>query len=209
MVMADKHGPPLGTDKEKTFKDIKNHDYRSACKTGFKGGFWNAHHVVPCTSLKSSLIEYLDGKEAEYRLALAFFTKWDVNAAANLLGMPTHRTYVVAFTGMEKRGIDVGKPLWFQGAKKLARQSKGSPKYPIHIPTSWGHTDYNRQVKQALDDVWTKLQVKHKNHEPIEATNLGGEIQAIGTNYRSNLVAKTNQTIEDWKAGKYDQFKMA
>ena len=70
---------------EKTFKDIKSDNYRNNCKTGYKGPKNNAHHVVPCTSLRMSLITYLKGKPPEYKRALAFFTNWDVNAGTNLL----------------------------------------------------------------------------------------------------------------------------
>ncbi len=43
--MAGKHGPPLGTNKKKTFKDLKSNNYRDNCKTGYRGPKNNAHHV--------------------------------------------------------------------------------------------------------------------------------------------------------------------
>jgi hypothetical protein len=213
--MAKKHGPPLGKNKKKTFIEVKcdSKTYRKNCKKGYQGGFNNAHHVVPCTSLSGSLMEYLEGKAPEYRLALAIFTVWNVNEEPNLVGLPEHRAYQIAFAAMDRRGIDAGKPIWYVKLKSVwssvAWRSKLTPKYPIHIPTSWGHVDYNEKVQTSLDEVWTKLKVQHENHQPISAPDLGSEIQTISNVYREKLQAKTGQTIEDWKAKKYGQFRMA
>jgi hypothetical protein len=203
--MAKKHGPPLGVSKEKTFKDIKSTNYRNNCKTGYKGPKNNAHHVVPCISLRASLTDYLDGKEPEYRKALAFFTNWDVNAGTNLLGLPVQESYQLVFKSMDRRGIDVGRPKWI----KPPWRHMTTPKYPIHIPAGrWGHTDYNDLVETDLTAIWTKLEVKHEKHEPTEATDLGSEIQRVSRAFRAKLQAKVGQTIEDWKAGNFAQFMM-
>ena len=203
--MSGKHGPPLGTSKKKTFKEIKSDNYRKDCKTGYRGPKNNAHHVVPCTSLKASLNDYLDGKPPEYKRALAFFTNWDVNAGTNLLGMPTFESYQLVFRSMDKRGIDVGRPAW----KTPPWRNMTTPKYPIHIPTAtWGHNEYNDIVEGELSAVWSRLSVEHENHKPVKADDLGGEIQTISNTHRGQLQAKVHQTIEDWKAGNYAQFKM-
>ena len=205
--MAKKHGPPLGKSKKKTCKDIKSNNYRSSCASGYLGPKYNAHHVVPCVALKLSLIAYLEGKPLEYKRALAFFTNWDVNAGTNLLGLPVAESYQIVFKSMKKRSINVGRPAWIKPTITWAHPT--TPKYPIHIPaTTWKHDVYNTQVQTDLDDVWADLKVKHKNHDPIDAPDLGGAIQDISDTYRGKLEGKTGQTIEDWENQNYAQFYM-
>jgi hypothetical protein len=205
--MAEQHGPPRPPGP-KTFEDTKSSstDYRANCKRGFVAMNFNAHHVIPCVSLSVSLASYLKGKTPEYREALDYYTKWDVNEEANMMGLPVFETYVAVFHSMEKKqGLSVGPPRW----QTVGPSDPTTPKYPIHIPAAlWGHTDYNVLVETDLDDVWTKLQVTLKKHEFVKGNDLRAEIQRVSDSYRRKLMRKNKQTLEDWKAKKYDQFRM-
>ncbi len=161
---------------------------------------------MPCTSIKASLIDYLDGKPPEYKRALAFFTNWDVNAGTNLLGLPTFESYQLVFRSMDKRGIDVGRPAW-----KTPPWRHVDDAQVLH-PHPHGHLGPQRlqryRRRRAVGGAAARLSVEHENHKPVKADDSGGEIQAISDTHRGQLQAKVHQTIEDWKAGNYAQFKM-
>jgi hypothetical protein len=212
---APLHGPPVLDETKRKLKDIKNEDYRDACKTGYQsvGVFQHAHHIVPCCSMAESIGDYFDGKAVGHRRALYYFTNWDINAAPNLVGLPTLSAYEVSFESMRKREIDVGRPHWYVAIAKgmwrlLAARDKRTPKYPIHSPSNWGHDKYSLRVQRSLNSIWGKIDPKFKEHEPVNAKSVRAELLAMSSRYRDNLMAKNGQCMEDWDAGRFAQFRM-
>jgi hypothetical protein len=210
MAGKKKHGPPIN-EKKRKLKDIKNSTYRDSCGTGYQaqGKFMHAHHIVPCCSMAASISDYFDSKKPVYRRALYYFTDWDINSGANLVGLPTLSAYEASFRGMRRRNINVGRPHWYIKVAKLwqllAEGDVRSPKYPIHSPSNFGHTDYNDNVVTALNKIWSHLSFQEKNHQPVNANSLAEEIQGISDAYRGSLMAKTGQRIEDWDSATADK----
>jgi hypothetical protein len=202
--MGNKH-ITLDESKPKSLFIDRNSSYAVNCKTGYQGNYHNAHHAVPCTSIQKSLKTYLDKKPPEYNKALARFTKWDVNSEPNLVGLPHKHAYELAYKQVLSAILDLLRPQW----KMAAVAIPGAVKYPIHLPTSWGHVTYNKLVETQLDMIWKRLNVTVKEHEPINATDMGSMIQAVSDAFRGLLTAKVFQTEADWKANrKSPQFMM-
>jgi hypothetical protein len=196
----------LDESKGRTLFIDRKAGYAKNCKAGYRGDYWNAHHCVPCTSIQKSLKTYLDKKPPEYNKALARFTKWDVNAKPNLVGLPHKHAYRVAYGDTTSSLLALLlRRQWMM--KKIQRP--GGVRYPIHLPTSWGHVQYNGLVKTQLDSIWTALSVEIKDHEPIKADDMGSAIQGVGDAFRAILMAKVGQTKAAWQQDpKSPQFMM-
>jgi hypothetical protein len=191
--------------KPTTFKVDRNSSYAKKTKKGFRGDYWNSHHVVPCGWLKKSLDAFLEGKHDGYKRALGRFTKWDVNEKYNLLGLPNEVAYLLAYKDPGAATIKFDHPTWM---KALRKSLAGQPHGPIHLPVNWGHTEYNQLVKSDLDPIWDKLGAKFKTHEPVSANNLASEIQAVSDTYCEMLQGKEGQTKKRWDDGEFDFFLM-
>lgn len=185
----------LNDKKPRTLFIARSSNYAKNCASGFQGDYHNAHHVIPCTSINNSLYTYLDKKPVAYNKALARFTKWDVNAEYNLVGLPHKHAYELHFKDVTRADLAGLAPQWMMKAVALP----GLVKYPIHLPTSWGHVDYNKLVEEELDAIWDSLSVEVKKHEPIKADDMGQMIKNVGTAFRDLLVAKVAQTKADWQ----------
>jgi hypothetical protein len=182
----------------------RSSSYAKSCASGYMGNYHNAHHVVPCTSIQRSLKKFLSTKEPAYNKALARFTNWDVNAASNLIGLPHRLAYELAFGTTSQIPV---KPQWRMAANLVSAAL--APHHPIHLPTNWGHTDYNEDVMTALDKVWKTLSVEIKEHEPVKANDLGSRIQAVSNVFRGLLTAKVGQNQQDWQNKRFALFRMA
>jgi hypothetical protein len=194
----------LDESKGITFFINRGSNYAPKCATGFRGNYYNAHHVVPCTSIQKSLKKFLASKPPEYNKALARFTKWDVNAGTNLIGLPHRLAYELAYGTKTPAQVPV-KPQWMMA--KLVSLIV-SPHLPIHLPTNWGHTDYNEDVEVKLDSIWANLSVEIENHEPVKADDMGGAIQGVSNGFRGLLSAKVGQNQTDWLNQSFAQFRM-
>jgi hypothetical protein len=203
--MAQKHDL-LGQYDAVTFKHWKASasTYRSHTNSGFKGTKWEGHHVVPGTSMEQSLETFLDKKHDGYKKALSYFTNWDLNHDYNMLGLPTETSYRKAYRRQRPIKLDVKMPDDLMMPMPITKM----PYLPIHNPVSWGHTDFNKNVKLKLDQIWQKLNAKFKKHEPIKAADMKDEIQGVSDQYRGKLQRKTGQTKQDWQAKKFAQFRM-
>ena len=201
--MAKKH-ELLEKYKDVTFKHWKDTTYRNHTKSGFKGSKWQGHHVVPGTSMEQSLDIFLEDKHDGYKNALANFTNWNLNQDYNMLGLPTATTYRKAYRRQGPIKLDVQMPEELREPMPMTKM----PFLPIHNPVSWGHTDFNKDVKLQLDPVWKKLNAEFKKHEPIKAADLQKEIQRISDVFRAKLQRRIGQTKQDWQAKEFAQFRM-
>jgi hypothetical protein len=179
--------------------------YAKNTVSGFRGDFWNSHHVLPCTSIKKSLDRFLDGKPIHFKQALARFTKWDVNKGYNLLGMANEAAYLKAYGDSKFSTLKLNRPQWMKAMNMVVNVP---PMGPIHLPTSWGHPEYNVQVSKKLDVIWDDLGAKVNEHEKVEGKDLGSEIQGVSDVYCAKLEAKKGQTKERWLAEEWQHFEM-
>jgi hypothetical protein len=191
--------------KPTTFIVDRSSSYAKNTKKGFRGHYWNSHHVLPCTALKSSLSAFLDGKAMYFKRALGRFTKWDVNKGNNLLGMANEAAYLKAYGDPAFSNLAFHNPTWKMAMRKALA---GAPHGPIHLPVSWGHVQYNRDVKAELDPIWDLLSVEVKNHKPVKANDLASEVQAVSDVFCGNLQARNGQTKKRWEDGEFDHFMM-
>jgi hypothetical protein len=215
--MAKNH-VQLEESKERKLFITRNSNYAKNCpsNSGYLGDYHNVHHLVPCTSINHSLITYLDKKKEKaptYLKALSRFTDWNVNLGYNLIGLPFEHAYALAYNKATNQALVdlLAKLLPKQRIWKMAAVAiPGAVKYPVHLPTSFGHVKYNKLVEVELDMIWTELAVEtDEKHEPIDATDMGQMIKAVGDGFKALLVAKVGQTESAWNANKFSyQFMM-
>lgn len=201
--MAKKH-ELLEKYKDVTFKHWKDTTYRKHTNSGFKGSKWQGHHVIPGTSMEQSLEAFLKGKHEGYGKALANFTNWNLNQDYNMLGLPTETTYRRAYRKQRPIKLDVKMPTELSDPMPMTTM----PFLPIHNPVSWGHTDFNKNVKLKLDSIWVNLNAEFRKHEPIKAADMKDDIQGISDHFRGKLQRKTGQTKQDWPPKDPAAFRM-
>ena len=138
--------------RESTLTKASSSTYRGTCKganNGFCRDVWQAHHVVPKESLDKR-VDYIVSADRHYIEDCLWITKWDLNQADNLYGMPTNRQY---------------------------RNTEGD--VPSNIPSHQvDHTSskgYNWEVADWLNEnVWKTLKGQQEPHEvdPKDIANL-------------------------------------
>jgi hypothetical protein len=192
-------GEHLELDESKPRKLFiaRSSNYAANCSDGYQGNYHNAHHIVPCTAINKSLLAYLKNKPPAYNKALARFTDWDVNAGYNLVGLPHKHAYEHAYKETTHALLALLQPQW----KMAVPGGVASPMFPVHLPTNFGHIEYNVLVKTQLDSIWMNLNPIIKKHEPISATDMGAMIKAVASAFLGLLKGKAVQTKVLWKAG--------
>src|SRR5436305_1204614 len=60
-----------------------------------KGG-WQNHHILPCTSVKTSLFNAAKSKDNLIK-GVKYFTKWNINCPENMKMLPTTKVYQKRF----------------------------------------------------------------------------------------------------------------
>jgi hypothetical protein len=191
--------------KPTTFVVDRSSSYAKNTTKGFRGNYWNSHHVLPCKSLRDSLNEFTKPKPLYFKRALGRFTKWDVNKKYNLLGLPNEAAYLKAYGDAAFSKLAFHNPTW----KMAMRPSlAGAPHGPIHLPVSWGHVIYNRNVKAELDPIWDSLSVEVKNHQPVKANDLAAAVQGISDHFCADLQARNGQTKKRWEDDELHHFRM-
>jgi hypothetical protein len=140
------------------------------------------HHILPCTSVGRSVADAAKQKE-HFDKALKYFTKWNINDGHNLMPLPTRTAYQKLF----------GK----RGRKQNVTAILGN--LPCHQPTSWGHTDYNDQVKTSLATVWGQISIAIDGHK-LSANDLNGDLTALEGAWKATLTSGRVGTIANWRA---------
>lgn len=200
-------------------------DYRDACKAGFKGARWDAHHVIPQTSIEQSSGSF-KGDKQRYVRDVKYITKWVINNEGNMLGMPQFASFAFYYQAIEDKldednpriqaAGEQGKVLryarTFNRAAKAARRewfknlSKESPEgYPIHRPVSWGHTKYNVDVKSDLKtEIWDPLDEAKKKHS-TDAKTVAGQLTNMSNRLKRRLTKRGGgTTLRKWRK-RYDK----
>jgi hypothetical protein len=182
--------------KPTTFMVDRTSSYAKNTGKGFRGDYWNSHHVLPCIAVRESLNKFLQPKPLYYKRALGRFTKWDINESYNLLGLPNEAAYLKAYGDPAFSKLDFDHPTW---KPRMRPSLTGAPHGPIHLPTSWGHAKYNTDVRKQLDPIWDDLSVEAKNHRPIKADDMSAAIQDVSDVFCAKLEARTGQTRKRWE----------
>lgn len=199
---------------QKNEKGMPTPDYRKSCKSGFKGAKWDAHHVLPQTSIETSVGQF-KGDKRRYLRDVKYITKWEINKPGNMLGMPQFISYLFYYQAkddeleesnpkIKKAGETArvkGYADTFNKTRKALRQawykglSKQSPEgYPIHRPVSWGHTVYNDEVQSDLKTkVWDPLNAQKKKHK-TDAATVASVLNKMSTKYRNKLTKRGGGT---------------
>lgn len=212
--MSDKHFDKEDFKREGFFsKDEKlgpHPDYRKSTGDGFKGARWEAHHVIPQTSLKKSIAEQSKSLQS-YIEDVQYITKWAINNPDNMIGLPVYTSYVLYYQAQD--GL-VGADATLSAAGALAARAKRyigtynkkkketrdgwlgsvakhSPEnLPLHQPVSWGHTDYDKRLRMVLTkQVWNSLSEAKDKHD-VDAENVKSLLDKISSGYKKHLVKR-------------------
>jgi hypothetical protein len=139
------------------------------------------HHILPCTSVGRSVADAAKNKE-HFDKALKYFTKWNINDSHNLMPLPTRTAYQKLF----------GK----RGGKQNVTATLGN--LPCHQPTSWGHTDYNDEVKADVAKVWGQIAITIDGHK-LNANDLSGALTILENKWKTSLQTGRVGTIAKWR----------
>jgi hypothetical protein len=197
-------------------------NYTTSCKSGgrgFLGPRFEAHHIVPQTSIDESKAEYLrDSTEPEagrYVEDVQWITVWNINQPDNMVGLPTYHSYDQFMQLREKLASARGDPdrakalvKWFNKFSKKTRKkwlaafkAGSSPeKHPIHNPVCWGHAEYNKFVKNDVRSmVWNKLQIKKRDHQ-FDAKTVATELKNLSDDWLDALTTRAEEaTAKRWE----------
>ena len=205
---------------QKKEKGMPDPDYRATCGSGFKGARWDAHHLIPQTSIEQSSGSF-KGDKKRYINDVKYITKWVINNQGNMLGMPQFASFAFYYQAIEDK-LDEDNPRMqaageqgkvqryartFNRAARAARRewfknlSKQSPEgYPIHRPVSWGHTKYNVDVKSDLkSEIWDPLDEAKKKHT-TDATTVAGQLTSMSNRLKRRLKSRGGgTTLRKWR----------
>ena len=203
--------------------------YRDATEEGFRGSWviWQAHHVIPITSVKHST-DNLDDDKKSYVEEVKKITDWQINASYNMFGLPDFNSYYLyelkpkAPYKLPSRAEHITTyPNIFNRKdsfvrKKIAQAAKSPKGYVIHLPTPFGHLQYNADVCGEVETrVIIPLKKKKGKHE-LDAQTMGDELDEIleetkeGLEHSGATMKKFSQRKSDnFKAGWHTPFMMA
>ncbi len=167
--------------------------YRGNSTTGYTQGDWQAHHILCEHALGSRSFAAADEEFAEESL---WVTPWDLNAAANMIGMPIRSDFRAQNGAM---GMNICS-------------------HANDHNTTGGYTEECKDYLQTK--VWDKIQ-KGKNGHTTTPTDLAGVLNGASTYFRAELtrrstvrsggtlLAWTKRHDPAWAATWYVPFSMA
>lgn len=194
-------------------KPIPN--YVTSCKNGGRGYLgprFEAHHIVPQTSLERSVLEC--GRDVEYVNNVQYMTDWNINKDKNMMGLPNYHAYDLYYQSKSRLAYQTDSEQerklvsWFNNEFSLKSRRKWleeiqdvSPEsHPIHNPVNWGHTDYDEELVQELKQyVWNKTSDKKKKHELVPE-DVAAALDAVADmNYDYLLGRAAGVSLEKWE----------
>lgn len=140
------------------------------------------HHILPCTSVATSLTEAAQNKDNLIK-GVKYFSKWNINKSDNMVMLPTFPVYQRLF----------GKKGGKQGPIVIPPDVQGRPCHDR------GHPTYNDKAKTALNSVWAKVVITLDVHKLSDATDISGDLDGKITDWEKK-VAGRNATQANWKA---------
>lgn len=207
-----KHFDPKSVKKEGEFD--KSPNYRTICRGcdhGYHLGLWQAHHVLPGVALQKATIEKQvnNAEKATYIENCKWITKWNLNAHANMMGLPTIWDYIIAekikqaaaSTSEVIRLSDYRSSLIKSLVNLLGKAFVGPNNLPAHNPVSWGHVDFNGEVADFLKtEIWDHLNENKEEHK-INPESIEGQLKDASTHFISTLEARGQRgegTEKEW-----------
>jgi hypothetical protein len=191
--------------------------YQSNCP---KIPTYNQHHILPGTSMQESIDIVAGGEGKEnFRLALEYFTKWNINDSHNLIALPGVKTYRALYgdQGLRQGPIErlamAGLMFVYKDAKRVLADIPGPGSLPCHQYVNWGHTLYNVEVEADLMEVWGQVTIEMKECK-LSSNDISGALTEKENTWRDRLTSGRNPTLENWRATMahegeaYNQFTM-
>jgi len=140
------------------------------------------HHILPCTSVKRSLVESAQTKDNLIK-GVQFFSKWNINKSDNMKMLPTIPVYARYY----------GKKGRKQGPVVVPANVMGSPCHDRAHPT------YNDYAKTALMSVWSKVQITLDGHKLSDATDISGDLDGKVKSWAKKVAGRPT-TQANWRA---------
>jgi hypothetical protein len=209
--------------------DMPEHrKFRRSCKQGgrgFLGPNFGAHHIIPQYAIGLSTRRF----DPVYIEDIKYITPYILNRPSNMVGLPSFWSYDVYYEALVREKDESARPdypgasadwkdsyssgtreLWrswvAKHRKNLSRRANPCPENnPIHVPVSWGHTEYNEQVATKLEQqVWkvlkrekSKHKISKKSFEAIQA-----QLQALETALYQRLMSRGATSPALWERRK-------
>jgi len=139
----------------------RNSKYRKTCKDGFRGKDWEAHHICCNHAVEGRKIKTNRG----YVEDCLWITKWDLNARANLIGLPMYEQYKSS-----------------SGASPQNRCA-----HDVDHNTDLGYTDECHQWLEL--NIWETLNDKKEDHT-VNAANIATMLESCTSTFKGLLVVR-------------------
>ncbi|KFA88002.1 AHH domain-containing protein [Archangium violaceum] len=191
-------------------------DYKSSCKSGYRGPRYEAHHIVPDDMIDESVAEAGKSIGLQYLEDVMYITDWNINNPDNMIGLPSYHSYdqyyqrkvdlewLTTHAPRTKVWVD-----WFNNEKAFARATRDrwlklfnsgaiNPEgLPIHNPSQWGHLEYDELLKtDLLNNVWNQVDAVRGEHK-LDAVNVASALKLLQTKWRNRLVDRGQGANED------------
>lgn len=174
---ASPHAAPTAKRESRL---TRSSNYRQTCTAWFSPGhtpnfadLWQAHHVACDHALGGREVDPVDREYVEQCL---WITKWDLNDADNLVGMPLNKQY--------KRS-DGTMPV-------------NLPSHQVDHNTTRGYTD---ECKDWLkDNLWDTLKAGQDPHT-VDPKDIAATLKACTATFKAKLVARgfrSGGTVAAW-----------
>jgi hypothetical protein len=180
-------------------------------KKGFTGARVQVHHAVPQVSIDDATSQIKEREKLNYIKNVKWVTPWNINDEnTNLIGLPTIWSYMIAAEKVVRlsqtaNGIAKLDELaatfnnYSLKVRQEALRALGSPEgYPIHNPTSWGHTEYNKLVATDVKkEVWDPLNEQAKKHQE-NPEQVDAQMKKLSKRWMGRLQNKAGATVKKW-----------
>ena len=160
--MGDSNGHLEEQEKCKITRTMKGRQHINNCNKGYRmgQGLWQAHHILPISSLNSADHISANKDNLEYLEKCICITDWDINAEPNMMG------------------LDTKIPYRFEKIYPLPRN------LPSHLI---GHTDYTAESYEYLEaNVWDTLKDSREIHN-LDPESIEEELKAASKYFDGEL----------------------
>lgn len=203
--------------------DGQTKDYEKTwAKNGYQKLIYQIHHIVPEDSIYNKAVDLMkNDADRVFVKTCMLRSKWNINDAANLVGLPDLYSFLIYFdrkrkseaedavdASHDKGNADGGYIL--RKIKRLNQRSGdtkdyidlpslfgqtgdegASPEYyPVHLPVSWGHTQYNKDVAGEVKTHVINFAKKQAKDHKLDFVNVAAAFTTIASGRKSYLTAR-------------------